>query len=583
MKINRSKRWIMPIAAMLVVLMAFAISGCGSSSSGSMPGPAITHTEKVSYIGDISGTLADEIEATFVNRVSYDGSSTDAPIVIAAQSVPLLSSTQQEGIRNTFSNLQPIVLVQCSAAEINALLGILGLEQNYTLPEGLPADKQYTELFAVDQEADGYIFTWSMYPSDDGLSPSADAGAPLPTPYTDNTDYQFRRTDIFHSFIDKDGNRVTAEVKAARNEAIQAFTTGAAADNTELTQLAKGFVVTKNFNDHGNNYQITYYIYSCHSFNDADATDYDWFYVRQEGMNNASGAYGGVTAWYGGGPSDEVHYYIGNYKMNNWMDGLTSSVSGVSLMKADPQNANNVTSVTSGVNWNIGGSIGFQGTNATGSLNAGVTITNSTTVSVNDCQIFNNSGNSVNNANWRYEFKKPAQTVYFGYTGLSEPPILSRSNFQPVNQWIWKFSPAVRDANKNWFYSQFDVDLIWSVGGQSYAWWIADPAKHYTYGGGSWKFQIPLSFPPLLVATHNVDFTAAGQYKALDIAVSRNWTASSNQSWCQVAPASGTGSDLHLTITVDPNSTGARRTATITYTTTDGKGSDTTIVSQSQY
>jgi hypothetical protein len=92
----------------------------------------LTHTENVAYIGDINGTLADKIRLTFVNRVPYNGSFANIPIFIAAQSIPSLSPTQQEGIRNTFSNFQPIVLVHCSEAEINTLLGILGLEQNYT-------------------------------------------------------------------------------------------------------------------------------------------------------------------------------------------------------------------------------------------------------------------------------------------------------------------------------------------------------------------------------------------------------------------------------------------------------------------
>lgn len=583
MNFHRSRCGVSTAVAMLMALIVFTTSGCGSNDSAQAPGPTNIHAANVAYAGDISGTLADQLEQTFVNRVAYDGSFTNMPIFLAAQSLQSLSQTQQNGILSTFANSYPIVLINCSAAEINTLLGILGLEQNYTLPEGLPADKLYVELFAIDQETDGHIFIWSMYPPADGTLAYADTGAPGATIYTDDDYSQFRRTDLFHEWIDQDGSRVTAMVRASGVQASQALADKVAAESAELTQLAKGFVVTKNVSARGNIYQITYYIYSCHSFNEADATDYDWFYVRQEGMFNASPTYGGVTTWFDGGPADAVLYYIGNYRMNNWMEGLTTAVSGVSLMKADPQNANSVTQVTSGVSWNIGGSIGFQGSQATGSLNAGVTISNSTTVNVSDCEVINNSLDNVNNAKWRYEFKKAAQTVYFGYAALSEPPVLSRSNFQPVNQWIWKFSPAIRDANKNSFQSQFDVDLIWSVGGEPYGFWIAAPARHYTYAAWSWNFPIPLSYPPVLVAPHNLDFTAAGQFKALDIVVSRNWTVSCDQTWCHADPASGTGANAHVTITVDPNTSGARRTATVTYRTADGKGSDTTTIAQSQY
>jgi len=576
------RRWLVLKAAITAMIAAFALSGCGSGDSGGEPSAVETFTGKVAYIGNLKGTLSGEMDKVFVNSIPFDGKSVNMPILIAADSVPSLTPEQIRGVRSAFDSHQPVVLVHGSASHINSLLGILGLNQNFILPDGLPQDKQYAELFAVDQEPDGYIFTWAMYPPREGAAASAENGAPVATEDIDTDSDQLARVQLFHTWMDDDGERVTEQVKAYREEATKALAAGVKADNGELTQLAKAFVVTQNFSYQGNNYQLSYYIYSCHSFNVADATDYDWFYVRQEGILNASGAYGGVKSWYGGGPSDEVHYFIGNYRMNNWLDGLASPGSGVTLMRTAPENANNVAQVTSGISWNIGGSVGFQGTQATGALNAGVTISNSTTVNVSDCEVVNNSTDNINNARWRYEFKKPAQTVYYAYTGLQEPPLLSRSTFQPVNHWIWKFSPAIRNANKSSFSSQFDVDLIWSVGGQSYAWWIADSAKHYTYYGGSWSFQVPLSFPPLLVAPRNLDFNAAGDHKTMDLTVSRSWTASSNQPWCQVEPAGGTADNTRVNITVDQNTSGASRTPVITFKTADGKGSDTTTVFQAK-
>jgi hypothetical protein len=556
-----------------MVLMVLTFSGCPPSNE------IDTHPDQVWVIGDITGTLAEEIATIFVNLVAYDGVSADAPIFIAADSVELMTDTEKENVKDTFDDYYPIVVVHGTADDINALLGILELDQNYTLPDGMP----YAELFAIDREEDGHVFMWSMYPPNEGAPDSGNANAPEATAYVDNADNQLERTDIFRDWLVNDEKRVSAEVKAWRMEATEALATGIKASGGELTQLAQGFVTTQNFSYSGNNYQLSYYIYSCHSFNATDSTDYDWFYVRQEGMFNASGGYEGIAQWYDGGPSDACHFYVGNYKMNNWVDGLTTASSGVALMSSNPQNANNVAQVTSGVEWNIGGSIGFQGSEAAGSLNAGVTISNSTTINVSDCTVGNNSMDAVNNAKWAYEFTKCAQTAYFGYTGLSAPPVLSRSNFQPVNQWIWKFAPSVRDSDARSFQSKFDVDLIWSVGGQPYAFWIVDPPDHYTYAGGSWQFAVPLSFPPLIVVPHNVDFGAAGQYKALDIAVSRNWTASSNQTWCVVDPLSGTGSNTRVNITVDPNATGASRTATVTFETVDGSGRDVMTVFQAQY
>ncbi len=564
------------ILAFGVVWAALVFSGCPPYD----PGDVIEeYPGKVYFIGDITGTLAEEIGTIFVNMVAYDGVSVDAPIFIAADSIEGLSEAEREGVALTFDDYYPVAVVYGDEAEINALLDILGLEQDYVLPDGMP----YAELFAIDREEDGHVFMWSMYPPNEGAPTSPDAEAPPAPAYVDDDGEQLERTDLFQEWLSDDEKRLDAEVRAYRMEAAQALTAEVKADGGELTQLAQGFVKTQNFSQSGNNYQISYYIYSCHSFNATDATDYDWFYVRQEGMFNTSGGYEGIASWYGGGPSDACHFYVGKYTMNNWMDGLTTQGSGVAVMAANPQNANNVTQVTSGVDWNIGGSVGFQGADVTGSLTGGVTIHNSTTVNVSDCTVGNSSMDNVNNAKWTYEFTKCAQTAYFGYAGLSEPPVLSRSNFQPVNQWIWKFAPSVRDSGASSFKAKLDVDLIWSVGGQPYGFWIVDSPNHYTYAGGSWETTVPLSFPPLLVVTHNLDFSAAGQYKALDIAVSRAWTASSNQDWCQVEPTSGTGTNTRVNITVSPNTTGASRTATVTFQTADGRGRDTMTVFQAQY
>lgn len=590
MKFSGSKRWVASISAALAMFTVLTLSGCGSGDSGSSSaGPDNIFTEKVSYIGVSNGTLADKIEATFVNSAPYDGSSTDAPIFIAESYVESLSPTQQEGVRGTYNNSNPVVLIHGDADQINALLGILELEQNYTLPEGLPENKNYAELFAVDCEADGSVFIWSMYPPGDGVMqprvatpPAESPTEPLPDPITDSDSEQFRRTEMLCNWLDNNGKRLTSKIEAYTQEANRAFAGAVAAANTtgELTQIAPAFVYENNYSNGGNNYALYYYIYACHSFNEADAKDYDWFYVRQEGMFNASGAYNGPqknkkTTW----TDQEVHYYVGEYAMDNWMEGLDYHGSGVSLMTAQPENANNEETVTSGVNWNIGGSVGFFGPSATGTVDAGVSITNSSTFSVNDCTLTNSSADNINNARWSYEFKKTKHTVSVGKTEIDSPTLLSRSNFQPVNQWIWKFSPDIRKKKVSSFVSTFKVDLLQSVSGHLILPWVALDAQHYIFDGGSWTFNVPLPFPPLLVAPHNLDFSAEGQYKTLNIAVARDWTASSDQDWCRVEP----GRDSLVYITVEPNTTGKSREAIITYATADGNGSDSTNVKQSEF
>jgi hypothetical protein len=540
------------------------------------------HKETVMHIGDLGGPLADDINRIFINDVAYDGKSTDMPIMIASGSIVSLTAEQKQGISDAFLNGHPITLVQCRENEINALLGILGLEQDFTLPEGLPADKQYAEIFSIDMEEGGDMYVWSTFPPREGAMTSDDPDAPSVVPYVDSEKDQLARAELFHNWFDEDAKRATPEMKASREQATKALVAGAKAANEELTKLAHAFVVTRNFSDRGNNYQLTYFIYSCHSFNEADAIDYDWFYVRQEGLLNASNAYSGIINWRRDTPTTGSEYYVNSYSMNSWLDGFPSA-RDVSILKPSPENTNNEVSVTSGINWNVGGKVGIStDKKASFEVNGGVSVTNSSTFKVTDCQVTNNSGDKVNNANWRYEFKKAVQVAYFGYTGLKEAPLLSHSTFQPVNQWIWKCSPAVRNAKKKSFASLFHVDLIATVGGTSHGFWISEPIRHYSYPQ-EWKENIPLPFPPVIVAPRKLNFDKRGQFKAIELAVARPWNAASSETWCRVTPNSGSEPNPGINITVDDNNTGKDRTAFITFQTADLQGSVTMEVFQSQY
>jgi hypothetical protein len=77
---------------------------------------------------------------------------------------------------------------------------------------------------------------------------------------------------------------------------------------------------------------------------------------------------------------------------------------------------------------------------------------------------------------------------------------------------------------------------------------------------------------------NNLSVSKAGQSKAMDIGVDREWTAFCDQSWCRVERA-----NKRLNITVDENTTNANRNAIITFRTLDGIGKATTLLFQSQY
>lgn len=577
MRANRNKKAIASVTALCIALALFIIAGCGSDSTS----PAVQqYAGKVAYIGDLNGTLSGEVDQIFANSVPSDGSSADIPLFIAAQNLLSLTEDQKQWIRDTFANGEPIVVMQGGEAEINALYIILGLEMTYSLPEGLPEGQNYAELFAIVDLPDE-ISTWIMYPPTLRSPVSDYPDESLGDEYTDSDEDQLDRAEMFRDWIDEkksSASKANFAASMANKAEVSKSLAAVAGQNAELTAVAKPFQKEIVHSAFGNYYTLNYYIYSFHSFNEGDGQEYDWFYVRQEGLLNAKNGYKGVTNWYKGGRGDYIEYYADSYMMNNWIEGLTQPGSGVSLAQASPSNENKSEQVTSGISFSLSGKVGFSGKGATGDVGAGLTITNSKSFSVKDCELVNNSGDKFNNAKWNYNFKKAEQQTVGFYSKLIEPPLLSRATFQPVNQWIWKTSSGLRDTVAPQFHSDFHAHLVSTESGPI----LPGKPTHITFPH-QWLNKIKLPLPPLIVAQRNLNFyTSSKSATAFDITVSRDWTASSNQDWCEVYPSAGTAADTNINISVDENKSGKTREAIITFKTADGKGTATTKVVQTR-
>lgn len=576
MRANHNKKSIASVTALCMALALFIIAGCGSDSTS----PAVQqYAGKVAYIGDLSGTLSDEVDEIFANSVPSDGASADIPLFIAAQNLLSLTEDQKQWIRDTFANGEPIVVMQGGEAEINALYTLLGLEMTYSLPEGLPEGQNYAELFAIVDLPDK-ISTWIMYPPTVRRPVLDDPDAPLGDEYTDSDQDQLDRAEMFREWIEEKKSSASkvsfAASMASKAEASKSLA-AVAGQSAELTAVAKPFQKEIVHSAFDNFYTLNYYIYSFHSFNEADGKEYDWFYVQQEGLLNAKNGYKGVTNWYKGGRGDYIEYYVDSYMMDNWIEGLTQPGSGVSLAQASPANENKSEQVTSGISFNLSGKVSFSGSGPSGEVGAGLTITNSKSFSVKDCELVNNSGDRFNNAKWSYNFKKAEQKTVGFYSQLLEPPLLSRALFQPVNQWIWKISSGLRDTIAPQFHSKFHAYLVSTESGPI----IPGKPDHIRFQR-EWLNRINLPLPPLIVAPRNLDFTSSKSSTAFDITVSRDWTASSNQDWCEVYPSAGTAANTHINISVDENKSGKTREAVITFKTADGKGTTTTKVVQTR-
>jgi len=432
--------------------------------NNTVPPVKVTFESPVYYLGKVQGDLSDEVQGS-ITLTAYDGISTNGPILIDGSEVNTLTAQQSAGILATYNAGHPIILLHVTADQIVALHTILGhTDFDFTMPEGIT----YAEVYATDLEPEGDMFQWVQYP------PTVSETDP------DNAEDQQSRVNLLVDWLKTNGKRMdTVEAQTAKREA---------KDGNDLTQLAAAFVNQSNFSQSGNNYQITHYIYSCHSYDTGD----DWFYVQQQGVFNGSGAYAGRIEWYKGGAGDVAYWYMDKIEMDTWMKGYDNNAVVVGMQQSSPETANTETLVTSGVSFNIGGEIGVDKNGPSAKISGGVTISNSKTVNVKDCVVLNKSNDRLNNSHWLYTFKKCDSIAHFAYAGLTDPPALSVNTFQPLNQWIWRMRPELRQ-NSIPMRAKLKVDLVGTTGMWDFM-WVAHP---WTYSGGSqtWEYDVRLKYP----------------------------------------------------------------------------------------
>lgn len=604
------------LVTVLVSIMVIMISGCSSSGSGSSGSSDQQYQQKVYIIGEIKdpeNNFTDEITAikgpadstkrVFVNRVPYDGVSSDAPIFMAADQVLSLSDTVKQGLLATYRNSKPIILIRGGETEINALMEILERVPNYKLPQNYP----YAEMYAVSTEMVGN-FSLSIYPpgsSDPSSTPGAYNG--------DDTNGLLARADALRNWVTKSGTRTMSQALAdSQASAKQAL---AASSNdiskSDLTELIKAEVDEKHFTSAAkygaNTYSVVYTMYPFHQFNASDGKEYDWLYVQQEGVLSAEPRYtkfGGVLAiqwgnycvdpwWYGVDEckSGNVGYSaltvndivrsIGKYRISNKITDTTVSygLQGGS----SPSTTNEKTTTTSGIKFDMGGDFGFKGTGkiakeseigaeVSTSIKGAVSISNEKTFDTYDCTVQNVSSDIA--PTWSYEFSAVEQYGWnFVATKLKEPVKLSRSTFQPIHKWIWRFSPNVREKVQN-FETTLEVGNLTSMSSHGAVFWVPVEAVKTHTDTEPFTGKPALPFPPVIVApSKNLNLDKKAQFKTLEVSVGRDWNATCDQDWCQAAPTTGKGDNPQFSVTVSENTTGKERKATITFKTSDYKGS----------
>ncbi len=483
-------------SAGLLLLLVTSLAGCGAwflplAGDLTQAGIAVDPNDKPAayLIGELEGVIADEIH-DMVDLIAHTGSESDEAILIAGGAVGDLDETQKTAIKAAFEAHQPVAVVHVTEPQIEALLASLGdADADVELPDGV----LYAEVYAIDKEANGDTWTSTWHPPsttytrtvesiETNLDGSTTTTETEPERIEDTYDSNYNqdtRMLTFMQWLAGNGTRADAEpAQASKRRALEE-----AANSNNLTELASAWIDEKRFQQEGNNYTLSYFVYGCHS----RKNDQDFYFVEQYGVFNGSNAFTHNE-------SKRQGRYLGAIDINAWVHGYQNR-SEVGLIQSSPQTVNNTTSVTSSVDFSIGGEVGYDaGPVATAS--AGMTIGSSKTIEVRDCNTLNKSGDEGNNPHWRFEFKRVEKdTDGFGGTvlrnRLGSVPDLARNTFQPVNQWIWRIAGNTRSYSR-----RMGVCLKVELVETSMTWGIMFTEVNHSVRKEEWTHHVRLPLPP---------------------------------------------------------------------------------------
>ena len=551
------------LLAPLLLGIALATSGCGGDDKDD--------GNKLLMQGNLIGALHGELAPALKDGLGLEPALADLNTPVETlDDVVILSDPNGVArphpglalLKQAYESGRAIAIERVKAEEVQALLDTLGKRMTFTLPDGL----EHIDLFAARRAGgDNWYFIES-------------GGAVLGDEDDKGRARNERRVHNFVAWL-KETKAADAKATASDNLA-----------DDDLQKLAEANIYdTPFYSDYSQTFTLRYTVYACHSF----TNNLDWYFVTQSAQLNPSSNWKNEKGQPGYGIffTDEYPHQWGQMRRyifkNYWQKDPGNGV--VPLDKHAPQTANNVTTISSGVSWQMGGAMGFSGKSATGSLSIGAQFSHSESFSVSDVAVNDISGSEGKRymAAWEYKFADPANGYsYPNYTDLKDAPLLARSNFAPVNQWIWSvpsdFSKTVTD---------FLSDFTWingeSWGAHNILYIPTKQATHQDYQNNSRIITVPIESPPLLaISPGQLEFGAAGDSQRITIVSALDWTATSNADWISVQETSGAKTDSNgksIHITAITNDSGENRKDTVTLRSTDGTELQTLTVFQSSY
>jgi hypothetical protein len=397
------------------------------------------------FFGELKGLLGEHLTSLSTNQKPDESS---APFIIEGSALPNLTGEERQALKQRGF---PAIVLNAISDEIVLLHEIM----ETGLTAGLAPDVNMVAAYAIDREPDG---TWwdavfhvfpevakqaltIVHTNENGTQvvTEIDEGIVSIDPVgLENRGVDSMAQSLF-DWLSISGNRNGSEMAIAAKSGFKS--TRAGASENELTALAMAFVHDSYWfgtkNGRTNTYIISTFCYSCYEVNYRTS----WFYVQQYCVFSAS------TNWVKN-TATEKYWYTDLYEIDLQPAQFMGLPSFLSLVQSSPGTTEGSTTTTSSVEKSISGTIGFEGKSLiNGSVTGGISISNSTTIEIKDVSVRNISTDLVNNAKWQFIIPRCTKGSESGcIDDLSAAKLVSYSTFQPLNQWIWKASEAVRNA-----------------------------------------------------------------------------------------------------------------------------------------
>ena len=239
-----------------------------------------------------------------------------------------------------------------------------------------------------------------------------------------------------------------------------------------------------------------------------------------------------------------------------------------------PKNVNRSGSITDGTSYSTSDTIGFQVGMKVGASPTGPTAEMSTEMSASTTNTagYNHSAtwsttewslkNECNNTDtkWTADFYDPANKGYYADWNTGDLPTAAKNRVDLVTEWMWQVNNPKKELGMKVEFYNATTDTKTPVDKSA--------SKFTGYWWRRGYRTAKLAMPPHVICTfgnsHLVDKNGANNL-VFKFLCSGNWTITSDQSWCQVAPESASGTDTGVSersvfLYVDPYDTGSDTT-----------------------